>query len=140
MIRITRKQRKRKLKFVLLESNSGPFYMHTVFSRYGTWVDKWKANGYMICRPELTEPGSYKVSYLVSGEGGRSKPSDEVTYVDASETLYQYQAHAGRTILHLTKPPITTHYITPQHHFKPHPYHITSHHIDITRYYHHTQT
>ena len=65
--------------------------------RYGTWVDQLSGHGYLICRSELTAPGSYKVSYLVSGEAGRSKPSDDVTYVDASETIYQYQAHAGNT-------------------------------------------
>ena len=58
-------------------------------------MDQWHSNGYLICRPELTAPGSYKVSYLVSGQAGRSKPSDDVTYVDAGENLYQYQAHAG---------------------------------------------
>jgi hypothetical protein len=79
-------------------------------------VDEWNANGYLICRSELTTPGSYKVSYLVSGEAGRSKPSDDVTYVDASETIYQYQAHAGK--------------ITPNHTIPYHtiPYHITPHH------------
>ncbi|XP_028395269.1 fibrocystin-L-like [Dendronephthya gigantea] len=61
---------------------------------YGTWVDQWNANGYIICRPELKEPGSYKVSYLVSGDAGRSKPDDHVSYVDSDETIYQYQAHA----------------------------------------------
>ena len=94
---------------------------HHVFYRYGTWVDEWKADGYMICRSELKEPGSYKVSYLVSGEGGRSKPSDEITYVDTSETLYQYQAHAGRAILYITIPYRTIPYHTTLHH-------ITSHH------------
>ncbi|CAB4027770.1 fibrocystin-L-like, partial [Paramuricea clavata] len=64
---------------------------------YGTWVDESNANGYLICRSELTVSGSYLVSYLVSGEAGRSKPIDEVTYVDASETVYQYQAHADVT-------------------------------------------
>lgn len=62
-------------------------------------MDEWAANGYLICRSELTEPGSYKVSFLVSGEAGRSKPSNDVTYVDASENLYQYQAHAGKAML-----------------------------------------
>ena len=59
-------------------------------------MDEWNVNGYLICRSELTAPGSFSVSYLVSGEAGRSKPIDDVIYVDASETPYQYQAHAGK--------------------------------------------
>jgi hypothetical protein len=78
-------------------------------------VDEWNANGYLICRSELTTPGSYKVSYLVSGEAGRSKPSDDVTYVDASETIYQYQAHAGKITPHHITPYHTTPYTTPYH-------------------------
>ena len=92
-------------------------------------MDEWKADGYMICRSELKEPGSYKVSYLVSGEGGRSKPSDEITYVDASETLYQYQAHAGRAILYITIP-----YRTIPYHTIPH--YIILHHITTSTPHH----
>ena len=94
-------------------------------------MDEWKANGYMICRSELKEPGSYKVSYLVSGEGGRSKPSDEITYLDASETLYQYQAHAGRAILYITIPYHTIPYHTIPYHtisFHTIPYHTIPYH------------
>ncbi len=139
--RITRKQRNRR-SCLLLHFYLFPKPKYLISLRYGTWVDEWNANGYLICRSELTAPGSYKVSYLVSGEAGRSKPNDDVTYVDASETSYQYQAHAGNrciqnhyTILYHTILYHTILYHTIPYHTIPHhtihtiPHHTLPYHI-----------
>ncbi|CAB3988469.1 fibrocystin-L isoform X1, partial [Paramuricea clavata] len=54
-------------------------------------------SGHFLCRGEITAPGSYGVSYLVSNYGRSQINNDDLSLVDANDVIYQYQAHSDVT-------------------------------------------
>ncbi|CAB3993876.1 fibrocystin-L-like [Paramuricea clavata] len=54
-------------------------------------------SGHFICRGEITAPGSYGVSYLVSNYGRSQINNNDLSLVDANDVIYQYQAHSDVT-------------------------------------------